>query len=370
METFRIQTAVIGAGVVGLAIARALARQGHKVMIFEARDAFGEVASARNSEVIHAGMYYTPGSLRARLCVEGKHQLYDYCTARGVGHKRIGKLIVAADEDEIQALTPILERGATNGVADLELIDGTEAMRREPALKAAAAIYSPSTGIIDSHGLMLAILGDAEAAGAQLVCRSPLSGGEILPDGTTELTFHQDNETVRILATNVINSAGLGAQEAAQAIQGYPTAHIPKRFMSKGQYFALTGPSPFSTLIYPTPHAAALGIHLTLDLVGQARFGPDHQWVSEENYDVDPRAADQIYQVVRRYYPDLKDGSLHPDYAGIRCKTQGPGDPPQDWRILGPESHGIANHIHLFGIESPALTSCLAIADHVTLMLR
>jgi len=370
METFRIQTAVIGAGVVGLAIARALARQGHKVMLFEARDAFGEVASARNSEVIHAGMYYTPGSLRARLCVEGKRQLYDYCAARGVGHKRIGKLIVAADEDEIQALGPIMERGAANGLGDLELIDGPEAMRREPALNAAAAIYSPSTGIIDSHGLMLAILGDAEAAGTQLVCRSPLTGGAIRPDDTTELRFDQGNETIRILATNVINSAGLGAQEVAQAIQGYPPAHIPKRFMSKGQYFALTGASPFSTLIYPTPHAAALGIHLTLDLAGRARFGPDHQWVSEENYDVDPKAAEQIYQVVRRYYPGLKDGSLHPDYAGIRCKTQGPDDAPQDWCILGPETHGTANHIHLFGMESPALTSCLAIADHVTSMLR
>jgi len=365
VETFRIDTAVIGAGVVGLAIARALSLKGREVMIFEARGAFGEMSSARNSEVIHAGMYYTPGSLRARLCVRGKHQLYDYCAARGVGHRRIGKLIVASDDSEVEALSPILERGATNGVDDLDLIDGAEAMRLEPELKAVAAIWSPSTGIIDSHGLMLSILGEAEAAGAQLVCHSPLTGGTLLPDGTTELRFNQGGETVRIITRQVINSAGLGAQEAALAIEGFPAAHVPQRFMSKGQYFAMTGKSPFKTLIYPTPHSAALGIHLTLDLAGQARFGPDHQWVEDENYDVNPDDVAQIYDVVRRYYPGLKDGTLHADYAGIRCKTQGPDDPPQDWKIFGPEVHGIANHVHLFGMESPALTSCLAIADYV-----
>jgi len=369
VESFRIDTAVIGAGVVGLAIARALALDGRDVMIFEARPAFGEMSSARSSEVIHAGMYYTPGSLRATLCVTGKHQLYDYCAARGVGHKRIGKLIVASDESEVDALTPIIDRGYKNGVEDLELIDGPEAMRREPELKAAAAIWSPSTGIIDSHGLMLAILGEAEAAGAELICRSPLTGGAICTDGSTSLHFEQGGEPIEIVANQVINSAGLGAQTVAQAIEGYPAAHIPKLYMSKGQYFAMTGASPFKTLIYPTPHSAALGIHLTLDLAGQARFGPDHQWVTEENYDVNPADADQIYDVVRRYYPGLKDGSLHPDYAGIRCKTQGPDDPPQDWKIFGPEVHGVANHVHLFGMESPALTSCLAIADHVVGLL-
>jgi L-2-hydroxyglutarate oxidase LhgO len=196
-----------------------------------------------------------------------------------------------------------------------------------------------------------------------------LSGGEVLADGTTELRFTQDGETVRIIAEQVINSAGLGAQGVAHSIVGFPPEHIPKLFMSKGQYFAMTGKSPFTTLIYPTPHAAALGIHLTLDLAGQARFGPDHQWVEEENYDVNPDDAAQIYDVVRRYYPGLRDGSLHPDYAGIRCKTQGPGEPPQDWKIFGPATHGIANHVHLFGMESPALTSCLAIADYVTGLL-
>jgi L-2-hydroxyglutarate oxidase LhgO len=369
METFRIETAVIGAGVVGLAIARALGLRGREVMIFEARGAFGEVSSARNSEVIHAGMYYAPGSLRAWLCVRGKHQLYDYCASRGVGHKRIGKLIVASEESEVEALAPIMERGVANGVDDLELLDGADAMSREPDLRAVAAIWSPSTGIIDSHGLMLSILGEAEAAGARLVCRAPVTGGALLPGGTTELFVTQDGETVRILADRVINSAGLGAQGVARAIDGFPAAHIPKLFMSKGQYFAMTGASPFKTLIYPTPHAAALGIHLTLDLAGQARFGPDHHWVEEESYDVNPADAEQIYEVVRRYYPGLRNGSLHPDYAGIRCKTQGPGDPPQDWKIFGPETHGVANHVHLFGMESPALTSCLAIADYVTGLL-
>lgn len=369
METFHIDTAVIGAGVVGLAIARALALKGREVMVFEARGAFGEMSSARNSEVIHAGMYYAPGSLRAQLCVRGKHQLYDYCAARGVGHRRIGKLIVASDDSEVNALAPIMDRGVANGIDDLDLIDGAEAMRREPALRAVAAIWSPSTGIIDSHYLMLSILGEAEAAGAQLVCHSPLTGGALRPDGTTELRFEQGGEVVRIVARQVINSAGLGAQDTARAIEGFPTNHVPKRFMSKGQYFAMTGKSPFSTLIYPTPHSAALGIHLTLDLAGQARFGPDHQWVEEENYDVNPADVDHIYDVVRRYYPGLKDGILHADYAGIRCKTQGPGDPPQDWKIFGPEVHGIAGHVHLFGMESPALTSCLAIGAHVTGLL-
>jgi len=369
MDTFRIQTAIIGAGVVGLAVARARALKGDDVVIFEARGAYGEMSSARNSEVIHAGMYYAPGSLRAKLCVAGKHQLYDYCAARGVGYRRIGKLIVASEESEVDALAPIVERGQENGVDDLELIDGADAMAREPELKAVAAIWSPSTGIIDSHELMLSILGEAEAAGAQLVCRSPLTGGELLPDGTTELVFEQDGDPVRIIAEQVINAAGLGAQQVAHAIEGFPIAHVPKLFMSKGQYFAMTGKSPFSTLIYPTPHAAALGIHLTLDLAGQARFGPDHQWVEEENYEVNSSDVGQIYDVVRRYYPGLKDGTLHADYAGIRCKTQGPDDPPQDWKIFGPEIHGIANHVHLFGMESPALTSCLAIADYVSGLL-
>ncbi len=369
METFSVQTAVIGAGVVGLAIARALALRGHEVTMFEARGAFGEVASARNSEVIHAGMYYTPGSLRARLCVSGKHQLYDFCAARGVGHRRTGKLIVASEDHEVPTLHEIMERGAVNGVDDLALLSGVDAMAREPALKAAAAIWSPSTGIIDSHGLMLAILGEAETHGARLVCRAPLEGGEVLAAGGTELRFTQNGEEILVRARNVINCAGLGAQGMARGIEGFPQNRVPPLYMSKGQYFSLTGPSPFRTLIYPTPHAAALGIHLTLDLAGQTRFGPDHAWVEEENYDVDPNAAAGIYEAVRRYYPGLEDGALHPDYAGIRCKTQGPGDPPQDWRILGPEAHGVPGHVHLFGLESPALTSCLAIADYVADLL-
>lgn len=370
METFRIQTAIIGAGVIGLAISRALALKGQEVMIFEARGAFGEVSSARNSEVIHAGIYYPPGSLRARLCVEGKAKLYDYCKQRGVPHKRIGKLIVANSYEEEATLRPLMERATTNGVHDLELITGNEAMEREPALQAQAAVWSPSTGIIDSHNLMLALLGDAEAAGAQLVCRSQLSNGTLLPDGTTELLLTQDGESVRIIADQVINSAGLGAQAVARSIGGFPDDQIPKRHMSKGQYFALTGRSPFSALIYPTPHAAALGIHLTLDIAGQARFGPDHQWVSKENYDVDESALPEIYDTVRRYFPSLTDNSLHADYSGIRCKTQGPNDPPQDWVIKGPDAHGIANHLHLFGMESPGLTSCLAIADYVAGALK
>ncbi len=374
METFRIQVAIIGAGVLGLAFARAMALKGRDLMIFEAREAFGEVASARNSEVIHAGICYPAGSLRARLCVTGKAQLYEYCKARGVPHKRIGKLIVANSAEEAKTLPNLMARAAANGVHDLELLSGVEAMAREPALQAHSAVWSPSTGIIDSHALMLAILGDAEAAGAQLVCRSPLTSGKILEDGTTELCFEQDGEIIHIIADQVINSAGLGAQEVAQSLKGFPPTQIPRRFMSKGQYFSLTGKAPFSTLIYPTPHVAAksasLGIHLTLDMAGQARFGPDHQWVEKENYDVDPTAVDAICDAVRQYYPDLADNTLHADYSGIRSKTQAPGDPPQDWVIKGPGDHGLANHVHLFGMESPGLTSCLAIADYVANLLE
>lgn len=370
METFRIQTAVIGAGVIGLAISRALALAGRNVMIFEARGAFGEVSSARNSEVIHAGLYYEPGSLRAKLCVSGKVQLYNYCEARGVAHKRIGKLIVANSDEEEATLKPLMARAATNGVHDLELWSGTRAMTEEPALQAQAAVWSPSTGIIDSHTLMLALLGDAEAAGAQLVCRSPLLGGKVLDDGTTELLFDQDGAPIRIIADQVINSAGLNAQAVAHSMVGYPPGDIPKRHMSKGQYFSLTGKSPFSTLVYPVPHSASLGIHLTLDIAGQARFGPDHHWVDEENYDVDTSDADAIYTAVRRYYPGLMNNTLYADYSGIRSKTQGPNDPPQDWVIKGPTDHGLAGHIHLFGMESPGLTACLAIADHVAGLLE
>ena len=370
METFRLQTAVIGAGVVGLAIGRALAQAGREVMIFEARGAFGEVASARNSEVIHAGIYYGPGSLKARLCVSGKDQLYAYCVARGVAHKRIGKLIVANTDAEEAGLARLMERALANGVDDLELLTGKAATGRESALRAQAALWSPSTGIIDSHELMLALFGDAEAAGAQLICRSSLFHGRVLEDGATELFFDQGGETVRIIADQVINTAGLGSQEVAQTIEGFPETQIPRRYMSKGQYFSMTGKSPFSTLIYPMPHAAALGIHLTMDLGGQARFGPDHQWVEEENYEVSATDAEQMYAEVRRYYPGLKNNTLHADYSGIRSKTQGPNDPPQDWVIRGPETHGVANHVHLFGIESPGLTSCLAIGDYVAEMLR
>ncbi len=369
MERFKIDTAVIGAGVVGLAVARALAAKGREVMIFEERPAHGEMSSARSSEVIHAGIYYPEGSLRARLCVQGKWQLYDYCAARGVGHACIGKLIVATNDEEAATLPNLLERGRANGVTDLELISGAASIAREPAVHATSAIWSPSTGIIDSHELMLALLGDAENGGAQLVLHSRCVGGSINADGTTDLIIEQNGETVCVQANRVINSAGLGATEVALAMDGYPDDHALPQFMSKGQFFAMTGKSPFTSLIYPTPHSAALGIHLTLDLAGQARFGPDHQWVTEENYDVNPDDVAQIYETVRHYYPGLKEGSLHPSYAGIRCKTQSPGDPPQDWKILGPETHGIESHVHLFGMESPALTSSLAIGDYVASLL-
>ncbi len=368
MEWVEQDTIVIGAGVVGLAVGRELARRGNDVAILEARASFGEVSSARSSEVIHAGIYYPVGSLKSRLCVEGKELLYAYCAARNVPHKNIGKLIAATTEDELGTLPDLIKRGVANGVHDLELISGAEAMRREPALFATGAVVSPSTGIVDSHTLMVALLGDAENAGAHLITRADVISGEVRGDHSA-LVVAQPSGLFGIRARQVINSGGLQAQRIAASIDGIAPDLIPTRTMSKGQYFALTGKAPFSTLIYPTPHSAALGIHLTLDTSGRARFGPDHQWVDEENYDVDPAAIDDVFETARRYYPGLQKEKLHADYAGIRCKVQQPGEPLQDWCIKGPEDIGAPGHVHLFGMESPALTSCLALGAYVADLL-
>ncbi|MCA7086129.1 NAD(P)/FAD-dependent oxidoreductase [Cupriavidus sp. DB3] len=358
-----VDCVVIGAGVVGLAVARALARQGREVVILEAENAFGTITSARNSEVIHAGIYYPAGSLKARLCVQGKAMLYDYCRSHQIAHQRCGKLIVATSAAQVATLEGIRAKAAANGVDDLRLLSRDEALELEPNLQCEAALLSPSTGIVDSHGLMLALLGDAEQAGAMLAVCSPVLTGAVTPDGIV-LEVGGDTATT-LLARTVVNAAGLTAPELARRIEGMPAAHIPPQFYAKGCYFTLAGRAPFSRLIYPVPEAAGLGVHLTLDLGGQARFGPNVRWIDEIEYGVDPHDADSFYDEVRRYWPALADGALQPGYAGIRPKISGPGEPAADFRIDGPATHGVPGLVHLFGIESPGLTASLAIGEAV-----
>ncbi|WP_395894479.1 NAD(P)/FAD-dependent oxidoreductase [Cupriavidus cauae] len=358
-----VDCVVIGAGVVGLAVARALARQGREVVILEAENAFGTITSARNSEVIHAGIYYPAGSLKARLCVQGKAMLYDYCRSHQIAHQRCGKLIVATSAAQVATLEGIRAKAAANGVDDLRLLSRDEALELEPNLQCEAALLSPSTGIVDSHGLMLALLGDAEQAGAMLAVCSPVLTGAVTADGIV-VEVGGDTATT-LLARTVVNAAGLTAPELARRIEGMPAAHIPPQFYAKGCYFTLAGRAPFSRLIYPVPEAAGLGVHLTLDLGGQARFGPNVRWIDEIEYGVDPHDADSFYDEVRRYWPALADGALQPGYAGIRPKISGPGEPAADFRIDGPATHGVPGLVHLFGIESPGLTASLAIGEAV-----
>ena len=356
-----IDCVVAGAGVVGLAIARALARAGREVMVVEAAEGIGTGTSARNSEVIHAGIYYPAGSLKARLCVEGRHELYAYCRDRGVAHKRIGKLIVATSEQEIPVLDDIRNKARANGVDDLELLTAAQAQALEPALSCTAALLSPSTGIVDSHGLMLALQGDAESAGAQCVFHTPLQSGLVRSSGGFGLQF--GGADAMALSCNVlVNASGLHAPSLARQIAGIPACAIPPEYLCKGNYFTMQGRAPFSRLIYPTPHHAGLGVHLTLDLGGQAKFGPDVEWIDQEDYSVDPRRCEGFYEAVRTYWPGMPDASLQPGYAGIRPKISGPHDPAADFMISGPAAHGVPGLVNLFGIESPGLTSSLAIA--------
>jgi L-2-hydroxyglutarate oxidase LhgO len=364
----RVDCIVIGAGVVGLAVARRLALDGREVVVLEAEDAIGTHTSSRNSEVIHAGIYYTPGSLKARLCVPGKTALYRYCEEHGVAHRRCGKLIVAASEDQRPALEKIHRQATANGVPDLQWLTAAQARDLEPALVCVTALQSPSTGIIDSHGLMLAYQGDAESHGASIALKSPVESGHIA-DGRIELDVG-GVQPMRIRARTVVNAAGLHAQRTAASLDGFPPGHVPPSYYCKGNYYSLAGRSPFSRLIYPVPEAAGLGVHLTLDLAGQARFGPDVEWVDTIDYRVDPRRADAFYREIRRYWPDLADDALQPGYSGIRPKIQAPGEPARDFLIEGPAQHGVPGLVNLFGIESPGLTASLAIADHVLSLLR
>jgi L-2-hydroxyglutarate oxidase LhgO len=357
-----IDCIVVGAGVVGLAIARALALSGREVMVVEAAEGIGTGTSARNSEVIHAGIYYPAGSLKAKLCVKGRHMLYDYCAEKGVAHKKIGKLIVATSQEEIPKLTDILQKARVNGVEDMELLTAEQAMALEPALFCTAALLSPSTGIIDSHGLMLAYQGDAENAGAQCVFHTPLESGRVREGGGFELQFG-GAEAMSLSCNVLINASGLHAPTLARRIEGIPAASIPNEYLCKGSYFTLQSRAPFTRLIYPTPHHAGLGVHLTLDLGGQAKFGPDTEWIDRVDYDIDPSRCDGFYEAVRSYWPGMQDGTLSPGYTGIRPKVSGPHEPAADFMIVGPATHGITGLVNLFGIESPGLTSSLAIAQ-------
>jgi L-2-hydroxyglutarate oxidase LhgO len=359
----RVDCVVIGAGVVGLAVARALALAGREVIMLEAAGAIGTETSSRNSEVIHAGIYYPPGSAKAAMCVRGRQLLYRYCEEHGVAHRRCGKLIVATSAEQIAALHRIQTHAAANGVTDLRLLGADEARAMEPALRCVAALHSPSTGIIDSHGLMLACQGEAEAGGAMLALRSPVKGGDI-EDGGIVLDVG-GAEPMRICARCVVNSAGLMAQRVAASLRGFPPAKVPPCHYAKGNYYSLAARSPFTRLIYPVPEAAGLGVHLTLDLAGQTRFGPDVEWIEEIDYDVDLRRADGFYRAIRDYWPGLRDGQLAPGYAGIRPKLDGPGKPASDFLIQGPAEHGVQGLVNLFGIESPGLTASLALAEHV-----
>jgi L-2-hydroxyglutarate oxidase LhgO len=360
----KIDCAVIGAGVIGLAVARKLAAAGREVLILEAESAFGTGISARNSEVIHAGIYYAAGSLKARLCVAGRKQLYAYCTERGVGHRRCGKLIVATRDDQLARLDGVAAAARANGVDDLQFLSREDARALEPALECTAALLSPSTGIIDSHALMLSLLGDAERDGAVLALNSPVTDGEII-DGGIVLNVKVGAGDTAILAQNVVNCAGLGAQGIARRLRGLPPHSVPPLHYAKGNYYALAGRAPFSRLIYPVPEAAGLGVHLTLDLGGQARFGPDVEWIDDIDYTVEPKRANAFYAEVRRYWPQLADGALAPAYAGIRPKPHAPDEPACDFLVCGPAEHGVQGLVCLYGIESPGLTSCLTLADHV-----
>lgn len=369
----KLDTVVIGAGVVGLAVARALAMAGRDVVVLEKERAIGTGVSARNSEVVHAGLYYPTGSLKAQLCVRGKTLLYELCASHGVAVKMCGKLVVATDEAQLPALQVLQAKAQANGVPT-EWLTSDRARAMEPALSCLAALHSPTTGIVDSHGLMLAMQGDLERAGGCVALDSNVTAGRVQADGI-ELTVHSpDAEPSCLLARTVVNAAALHATAVAQAIQGLSPHHIPQAFFAKGSYYSLDRRAPFSRLIYPAPQDAWLGVHLTLDLGGQAKFGPDLEWLDVDSperidYTVDPARADSFYSEVRRYWPDLPDGALLPGYSGVRPKIHGPGQPAPDFRIDGPAVHGVPGLVNLFGIESPGLTSSLAIGEYVARLL-
>jgi L-2-hydroxyglutarate oxidase LhgO len=358
-----MQVVVVGAGIIGLAVARALALRGWDTIVAEKSASIGAGISSRNSEVAHGGMYYPSGSLRARHCVLGRRALYAYCDSHGVPYRRVGKLIVAADDSETIKIAAIYEQGLANGVEAMSLLDAAGARRLEPNLHCAAAVLSRETGIVDTHALMLSLLGDIEAHGGVLALRTPI---ERLDRRKGRWIVRFGGAAPEAIAVDaVVNSAGLDAQALAEVADSYPASRIPPLRMAKGHYFSCAGPRAFSHLIYPAPVDGGLGVHLTLDLGGRVRFGPDVEWIDAIDYDVSVERADGFYAAIRRYWPGLPDHSLTPDYAGIRPKLTGPGQPAADFVIDGPQRHHIPGLVHLFGIESPGLTASLSLAEDV-----
>lgn len=364
----KIDCAVVGAGVVGLAVARRLALSGREVVVLEAEDAFGTHTSSRNSEVIHAGIYYETGSLKARLSVPGRHALYRYCEEHQVDHRRIGKVVVACDETELPGLMKYRKQAEINGVNDLRMLDQAELNALEPEVKGVAGFLSPSTGIVDSHGLMLAYLGDAEDHGASLALESPVLSGAVQDDGI-RLEIG-GSAGMSLLCNTVVNAAGLNAPDLARSIAGVPPQTIPPTYYAIGHYYTLAGRTPFSHLVYPVARQDWLGVHVTIDLGSRVKFGPDFAWTDRVDYRFDESREAAFYQSIRRYYPGLQDGALVPGYTGIRPRITGPGEPAQDFLIQGRETHGVPGLVNLFGIESPGLTASLAIADHVAQLAR
>jgi L-2-hydroxyglutarate oxidase LhgO len=369
-EAVRIpmQVLVVGAGVVGLAVARAAALAGHEVVVAEATGGIGNGVSSRNSEVIHGGIYYPAGSQRALHCTRGRRMLYEFCTSHGVAYRKCGKLIVATNPAELGKVETILAQGRANGVEGLEMIGGNAAREMEQELSCVGALHSPETGIVDSHAFMLALWGELEDRGGMIAFATPVErlsrhgGGWRVHFGGSDAGVHAFDA--------VVNSAGLGAQALARATEGYPAEGVPRLVMAKGNYFAYAGRPVFSRLIYPTPVDGGLGVHVTLDLAGRMRFGPDVEWIDAESYIVDPRRADSFYDRIRTYWPTLPAGSLVPDYCGIRPKLSGPGEPAADFMVAGPPQHGLPRLVNLFGIESPGLTSALSLAEEVIDYLR
>ena len=364
----KLDCVVVGAGVVGLAVAREMALQGHETVLLEREASFGTISSSRNSEVIHAGIYYPKDSLKAKLCVEGNRMLYEYCRDHQVGTQRYGKLIVASDPQQIDDLHGIFYRAQQNGAREISLITAKEANTLEPDLRVAAAIWSKTTGIVDSHAYMLSLLGGFEDAGGMVAYLSPLNHARAIPGGFELEVGGAD--AMQLQTKYLINCAGMSAPAVAQRIEGILTEHIPKAYFAKGNYFSLAGKSPFRHLIYPVPEPGGLGVHLTLDMAGQAKFGPDVEWLEIEsedqiNYAVDPMRGERFYAAIRQYWPELKDGSLQADYSGVRAKIVSKDQPAGDFRIDGPNAHGIEGLYNFFGFESPALTSSLAIAKYL-----
>ena len=364
----KFQCTVVGAGVVGLAIAKTLAEEGLEVLLLEAEDSFGTHTSSRNSEVIHAGIYYPTGSLKARFCVEGKRKLYEYCADRNIPHKNLGKLIVATDETEVSLVKNYLDKAKANGVTDLYWLNQSEVAKLEPAVQSVGAVYSPSTGIIDSHTLMQTLLGDAENAGTITAYRTPLENATVRSDGFELKTGGM--EPIKFRTDYLINSGGLRATEIAQSITGLDQRYIPAAYYAKAHYYSLPGSRPFSHLIYPVAHKNYLGVHVTLDIAGDVRFGPDLEWIDGIDYSFDESREIKFYEAIKRYWPEIKEGQLKPGYTGVRPKISGPTEVAADFKIDGPRTHGIPGLVNLFGIESPGLTSSLAIAEHVGSLLR